>query len=268
MADEMTGWATPRGVALVQCYAAHVRALAAFGEGDVGAAYQHAAAVSPAGVLASHNPHAMWLVLDLTEAAARTKRHREATAHAAAARQAGIAAISPRLALLVAAAAAVAAPAGRDVELFEEALSLPDTQRWPFDLARVHLIYGERLRRSKATTESRRHLTQALETFQRLGADPWVERATAELRATGLAVPTGRAIYLAVLTPQQQQIAILAAQGMTNKQIGARLALSSRTVAAHLYQLFPKLGITSRAGLRDALTKLPTKEVDEPRQYE
>ncbi|SCL30186.1 regulatory protein, luxR family [Micromonospora rhizosphaerae] len=263
-ADEMTGWATPRGVALVQCYAAHVRALAAFGEGDVEAAYQYTAAVSPAGVLASHNPHAMWLVLDLTEAAARTNRHREAAAHAAAARQAGIAAISPRLALLVAAAAAVAAPAGRDVELFEEALSVPGTQRWPFDLARVHLIYGERLRRTKATTEGRRHLTQALETFQRLGAEPWVERASAELRATGLAIPTGVAPQLAVLTPQQQQIAMLAAQGMTNKQIGARLALSPRTVATHLYQLFPKLGVTSRAGLRDALTEQSAKEIGEP----
>ncbi|MET8311446.1 AAA family ATPase [Micromonospora sp. NPDC005173] len=263
LADEMTGWATPRGVALVQCYAAHVRALAAFGEGDVEAAYQYAAAVSPAGVLAPHNAHAMWLVLDLTEAAARTNRHREAAAHAAAARQAGIAAISPRLALLVSAAEAVAAPAGRDVELFEEALSVPGT-RWPFDLARVHLIYGERLRRIKATRESRRHLTQALETFRQLGAEPWVERASAELRATGLAIPSGRATHLAVLTPQQQQIARLAAQGMTNKQIGARLALSPRTVATHLYQLFPKLGVTSRAGLRDALTELSAKEIGEP----
>jgi DNA-binding CsgD family transcriptional regulator len=264
LADEMTGWATPRGVALVQRYAAHVRALAAFGEGDVEAAYHYAAAVSPAGVLASHNAHAMWLVLDLTEAAARTNRHREAAAHAAAAREAGIAAISPRLALLVAAAAAVAAPAGRDVELFEEALSVPGTQRWPFDLARVHLIYGERLRRIKATRESRRHLTQALETFQRLEAEPWVERACSELRATGLAIPKGGGTQLAVLTPQQQQIAMLAAQGMTNKQIGARLVLSPRTVATHLYQLFPKLGVTSRAGLRDALTELSAKEIGEP----
>ncbi|MEH1058356.1 AAA family ATPase [Micromonospora sp. CPCC 206171] len=269
LADEMTGWATPRGIALVSHYAAHVRALAAFGEGDVEAAYQYAAAVSPAGVLASHNAHAMWLVLDLTEAAARTNRRREAAAHAAAAREAGIAAISPRLALLVAAASAVAAPAGRDVELFEEALSVPGTQRWPFDLARVRLIYGERLRRMKATTEARQHLTQARETFRWLKAEPWVERASAELRATGLAIPSGGATHLAVLTPQQQQIALLAAQGMTNKQIGARLALSPRTVATHLYQLFPKLGVTSRAGLRDALTQLSATEIgDPPRQDE
>jgi DNA-binding NarL/FixJ family response regulator len=55
------------------------------------------------------------------------------------------------------------------------------------------------------------------------------------------------------LTPQQQQVAELAASGLTNKQIGEQLFLSPRTVATHLYELFPKLGITSRAALRDAL---------------
>jgi DNA-binding NarL/FixJ family response regulator len=59
-----------------------------------------------------------------------------------------------------------------------------------------------------------------------------------------------------VLTPQQRQIATLAAEGLTNKQIGEQLFLSPRTVGAHLYQLFPKLGVTSRAALRDALTAL------------
>lgn len=64
----------------------------------------------------------------------------------------------------------------------------------------------------------------------------------------------------ASLTPQQLEIAQLAAAGLTNKQIGERLFLSHRTVGTHLYQIFPKLGITSRAALRDALKDLPTQE--------
>jgi len=62
------------------------------------------------------------------------------------------------------------------------------------------------------------------------------------------------------LTPQQREIAMLAAAGLTNKQIGERLFLSHRTVGTHLYQLFPKLGITSRAAPRDALAELATDE--------
>ena len=65
----------------------------------------------------------------------------------------------------------------------------------------------------------------------------------------------------ASLTPQQLEIAQLAAEGLTNKEIGERLFLSHRTVGTHLYQLFPKLGITSRAALRDALRDLPTDAV-------
>ena len=60
-----------------------------------------------------------------------------------------------------------------------------------------------------------------------------------------------------MLTPQQWEIARLAAAGLSNKQIGERLFLSPRTVSTHLYQLFPKLGVSSRAALRDALQRLP-----------
>jgi DNA-binding NarL/FixJ family response regulator len=79
-------------------------------------------------------------------------------------------------------------------------------------------------------------------------------RAGNELRATGLTIGQSEAPGLASLTPQQREIAMLAAEGLTNKQIAERLFLSPRTVGTHLYQVFPKLGITSRAALRDALT--------------
>jgi DNA-binding NarL/FixJ family response regulator len=55
------------------------------------------------------------------------------------------------------------------------------------------------------------------------------------------------------LSPQQLQIATLAGSGLSNKEIAARMYLSHRTVGAHLYRLYPRLGVTSRAGLRDAL---------------
>ena len=105
----------------------------------------------------------------------------------------------------------------------------------------------------KATTDARAHLTAALDTFQRLGAAPWAARAGSELRATGLTIGHRAENGPASLTPQQREIATLAAAGLTNKQIGERLYLSPRTVATHLHQVFPKLGVTTRAALRDAL---------------
>ena len=105
---------------------------------------------------------------------------------------------------------------------------------------------------------SRQLLTSARDTFHHLGAQPWTHRAAAELRATGLATGPTDVTGVASLTPQQLEIAQLAAEGLTNKEIGARLFLSHRTVSTHLYQLFPKLGITSRAALRDALRDSPS----------
>ena len=94
----------------------------------------------------------------------------------------------------------------------------------------------------------------ALDTFQRLGARPWQLRASHELRAAGARPPA--AVTTAVFSPLDREIAELAASGLTNKQIGERLHLSHRTVGARLYQIFPRLGITSRAALRDALDGL------------
>jgi DNA-binding NarL/FixJ family response regulator len=101
--------------------------------------------------------------------------------------------------------------------------------------------------------EARIHLAVAQELFESLGARSWAEHAVNELRATGQRRPRGTARDRDALTPQEHEIAMLAANGLSNKQIGERLFLSHRTVAFHLHRTFPKLGITSRAGLRDAL---------------
>jgi DNA-binding CsgD family transcriptional regulator len=160
-------------------------------------------------------------------------------------------------ALLATASEAIAAPDDLAPGLFGRALAVPGTGRFPFDLGRVRLCYGERLRRARATTDSRAQLTAAFEVFERLGATPWAARAASELRAAGQTDPRADQRGRDPLTPQELEIAELAAAGLTNKQIGQRLFLSHRTVGAHLYQIFPKLGVTSRAALRDALDSLP-----------
>ncbi|GAA3167101.1 hypothetical protein GCM10017688_13610 [Streptomyces ramulosus] len=98
---------------------------------------------------------------------------------------------------------------------------------------------------------------EALETFRRLGARPWIERARAESRAAGLDVTDTAPDALAVLSPQQQQIIRLAARGLTNREIGEKLFLSPRTVGSHLHRSFPKLGVTARSQLRDLVEGTP-----------
>ena len=264
LTGQMIEWAAPRRARAVLPYAWQAQTIAALGRGDFEEAYQHATAVSPAGTLASHVPLALYLPMDLVEAAVRTGRHAEAAAHVAAIRDAGIVVLSPRLALLASGSAAIAATDDSAPALFEEALAIPGVERWPFDLARVQLAYGERLRRAQATTESRLHLTAALETFERLGARPWAERAASELRATGQTRPRAQERNRASFTPQEREIAMLAAVGLSNKEIGQRLFLSPRTVGGHLHRIFPKLGITSRAALHAALASLPAARDREP----
>ncbi|WP_381559925.1 AAA family ATPase [Streptomyces eurythermus] len=256
LTEEIVRWATPRGVLGARFFACHARALAALGHGDFETAYRHACALSPPGTVAPYVPIAMWGTMDLVEAALRTGREQEAAAHAVAMRASAMAELSPRLELLVAACEALTTPGEESVALFERALALPGPERWPFDAARVRLFHGERLRRLRATTEAREQLTLAMEAFQRLGAKPWVTRAAAELRASGLSAPASARPGPVTLTAQELQIATLAATGLTNKQIAERLFLSHRTIGTHLYQIYPKLGISSRAALRDALSGL------------
>jgi DNA-binding CsgD family transcriptional regulator len=120
-----------------------------------------------------------------------------------------------------------------------------------FDRACGELAYGRWLRRHRRPKDARRVLASAVETFERLGAGPWAERARAERDATAAtrAGDPGR------LTPQESMVAELAAEGLTNRQIGERLLVSPRTVGSHLGRVFPKLGVGSRAALRGALDR-------------
>jgi DNA-binding CsgD family transcriptional regulator len=254
--------ATPRGIGHALWTAAHAKGLLALGQGDFESAYVQFAAVNPPGVFLSHNPIALLVASELVESAMRTNRLPEAISHVAAMREANLAALSPRLNLVSTACAAMTAPDESSVELFERALRIAGADRWQFEYARVQLIYGERLRRMKSVAESRRHLTDASDAFKRIGAEPWAVRAEVELRATGKIGTRRHAIGLESLTAQEREIVELAATGMSNKEIGERLFLSHRTVSGHLYRVFPKLGVTTRAGLRDALGSLATTSQD------
>ncbi|MFI5934059.1 LuxR C-terminal-related transcriptional regulator [Actinoplanes sp. NPDC051494] len=135
---------------------------------------------------------------------------------------------------------------------YETALA-QDLTGWPFDRARLQLTYGSALRRAFKLTESRPLLRVAADTFDSLGAAPWADRARAELRATG---ETRRKPMdaLAELTPQEQQIARLTAEGLSNREIGARLFLSPRTISTHLYRIYPKVHVSSRTELARIIT--------------
>ncbi|MFI1380337.1 AAA family ATPase [Embleya sp. NPDC020886] len=160
---------------------------------------------------------------------------------------------SPRLTALIARARALLADPEDAEPYFRAALADPDLEHWPFERAQTLLDRAEWLRRRRRIAEARPLLTTALETFRRLGARPWVERAEGESRAAGLDVTDTAPDALAELSPQQQQIIRLAARGLTNREIGEKLFLSPRTVSSHLYRSFPKLGITARSQLRDLI---------------
>ena len=126
-----------------------------------------------------------------------------------------------------------------------------------FERARVRLMYGERLRAQRLIPEAKLHLHAAAAEFEYLGARRWRERAIQALRPIAAdAAISGSGATFSELTEQEERIAALAAAGLSNKEIGARLYLSPRTVGGHLYNVFPKLGIKSRAALRDALATI------------
>jgi DNA-binding CsgD family transcriptional regulator len=132
-------------------------------------------------------------------------------------------------------------------EAYEAALA-EDLADWSFERARLQHAYGAWLRRQRRAADSRPLLRAAAATFDALGATAWADRSRAELRASGetLRRPVDAAQSL---TPQEMQIARLAADGLSNQDIAERLFLSRRTVTTHLSRIYPKLGIRSRGEL-------------------
>ena len=207
-----------------------------------------------------HNYASYLGVADLAAAAVRADRRMEGrdVIERALSQLNGIA--SPRLEQLIARARGVLADPAQAGAYFDKGLSDPAGDQWPFERAQLRLDHGEWLRRSRRINDAKPVLTQALETFRRLGARSSAQRAEAELRACGVAAADAPAERdaLSELTPQQRQIVRLASDGLTNRQIGDRLFLSPHTVSSHLYRSYPKLGVAGRNQLRDVIARAST----------
>lgn len=251
LSDRIDQWGSRRAAVDVQLYARFVRCHAAQASGDYDRAFREISVLGTPSIFSSNIPLSMWASLDFVSCALRTKRHIDAAAFVALTNTVDMAALSPRVNLLCRCATAIADPTSNLV--FERSLATPGIDRWPFDLARLELACGEQLRRGRTFAPARTHLSRASAIFGQLRAQPWYHRAQQELRASGGPRSGPEGNHGMALTPQEREIAELAARGLTNRQIAARIYLSHRTVSSHLYRIFPKLGITSRAALRDAL---------------
>ncbi|MEV4664951.1 LuxR C-terminal-related transcriptional regulator [Micromonospora echinofusca] len=137
---------------------------------------------------------------------------------------------------------------------FRTALRLHPTDADAFERARTELLLGRELRRSRRPRAAREHLHAAREAFTLLGAASWAEQATTELRAAGESVGPPEESAARLLTGQQLRIAQLVAEGATNREIAARMFLSTRTVDHHLRNIFHRLNIRSRTELARALS--------------
>lgn len=212
--------------------AARLRALAGFGPGHGHRAIRHLA-----------TPH-------YVEAAVRTGDTRVARAAHADYDRWARAVGSPDDLALSARCRALLAPGAEAPDHYREALALHAHGTRDYERARTELLFGSALRRLRRRTEARDRLHSALEAFECFGAPHCADRARAELRALGVPAtpsrpddPTGR------LTAQQLIIARMAADGATNREIAARLALSPRTIDHHLRGVFTRLDIRSRIEL-------------------
>ena len=141
--------------------------------------------------------------------------------------------------------------------LFREAIERLRRAGLRPDLGRAHLLYGEWLRRERRRVDARVQLRAAHDLCAEIGMEAFGERARRELVSTGEKVRQRREEVRAALTPQEEQIARLARDGLTNHEIGTQLFLSPRTVEWHLRKVFTKLGISSRRGLEERLRREP-----------
>ncbi|MBP2478930.1 DNA-binding CsgD family transcriptional regulator [Crossiella equi] len=220
--------------------------------GNLGEAFEHLRTLfdGPA-----HPVHAKLSLAELAGLAVELDRTREIAPLVARARADAGAWPTARTNAVLHHAEALLAPGPEAEEHFAETLA---GKQWPLDHARAQLDYAAWLRRRRRLVEGRTPARAALETAVRLGAAPLAERAERELRASGGAVPRkpaepGGLTGLTGLTAQEEQVVRLAAAGLSNRAIAETMVLSPRTVASHLYNAYPKLGVNDRRQLRTLL---------------
>jgi DNA-binding CsgD family transcriptional regulator len=133
--------------------------------------------------------------------------------------------------------------------LYRESIAHLAGTRVRLELARTHLLYGEWLRRERRRLDARKQLRIALEAFTSMGTEAFARRAERELLATGERARKRTVDTLDQLTPQEEQVARLAAKGATNREIAAQLFITQSTVEYHLRKAFRKLDVKSRTQL-------------------
>ena len=131
------------------------------------------------------------------------------------------------------------------IEALEASRSRYATIDDPFGSARTSLALGTVERHRLHKRAARDALETAVASFEALGARPWTKRANAELGRIG-----GRAPSRDALTPGEQQVASLVAEGRTNREVAGSLSVTERTIEGHLSNIYAKLGVRSRADRR------------------
>jgi len=202
--------------------------------------------------IAYHPFFGAWGLSDLIESAVNVGRDDEAENYLVMLESLAAQAQTPFLRAMLAYAKPLVGADDEAENLFQAAISEGLTG-WPCYRGRLLLNYGRWLRRQRRIGESRAPLRAARETFDALAFHGLAETARRELRASGeksgQRIPDARES----LSPQELQIAEMAAAGLSNRVIGQRLFLSHRTVESHLYRVYRKLGLTSRVQLSAAL---------------
>lgn len=234
---------------------ARARATAATAQADWGGAFRWLRSLFTLEGEPAHPHLSPRAVAELAVAAVRTGRQQEAAEILERVRAQLDRRPTTRMTLLMHHAAALVDPAVDPEQSFQLALVNPAGEQWPLERAQTRLSYALWLRRCRRVCEAREQLAAALETAEQLGAAALIDAIRGELRASGVAMaPDAEPVAaLSGLTAQQRQIVQLAAGGLSNREIGEQLYLSPRTVGSHLYNVYPKLGISSRHQLRDLL---------------
>ena len=245
--------AAPTGANNIVALAQFGRVSAALGASRHDDAYKAAERLFDPTDPAHHPAIASWIIGDLAEAALHAGRVTEALARVAQIEAAAGDTPTVWIALGLRHARALLADDEQAEKRFDEALGA-ELGRWPFQRARLLLAHGQWLRRQRRITESRTPLREARNAFDALGCVAFSDQARRELRASGESSRRRDPAARDQLTAQELQIAQLAAQGLSNREIGQRLYVSHRTVGTHLYRIFPKLGITVRRELGPALS--------------
>ena len=242
LAEECVALAGPRHLLVSTYYAGHAQALSALFRGEYAEALRRLLELKDL-------PTFDWYAVpDLVEAADRCGEPDTALEAISWMEPWVTGASSPGATALLARCRAITSTDEEAEPLFEAAaMDHPDAMA--LERGRSELLYGQWLRRKRRKSEARARLHSALNLFQSIGAEPLARRAQAELRAAG---DTGRHAYgssVPGLTAQELQVALLVAEGASNREVATRLFISPRTVEYHLYKIYPKLGVVSRTDL-------------------